>query len=95
MASKGILAAKQAQAAADQAKFLALVNAKLDLLLAQAGIQFNDDAFLNQEAIVEEVPADSTEEAAGTLPEETLPDVGTGEEVVAKVEEAAASSKKK
>jgi hypothetical protein len=68
MASRGILAAKQAQAAEDQAKFLALVNAKLDLLLANAGIKFDDEAFLNGE------PQPSVDEAG----EET--EVAGGEE---------------
>jgi hypothetical protein len=82
MASRGILAAKQAQAAENQARFLALVNAKLDLLLAKVGIKFDDEAFLNGEPqpTVDEA-SEETEVAGGedNPPEDTGQGAG-GEE---------------
>lgn len=93
MASKGILAAKQAQAAADQAKFLALVNAKLDVLLKANKLAFDEAAFFGEAPAVEEA-APEGDGLADNPPAPTGQDESTQVDGVAATE-APTSSKKK
>jgi len=100
MASRGIIAARQLQAAEAQAHLLALMNAKLDLLLKANNIEFDEAAFFS-EAPLEETAPEDTEQSEDNPPENTegetaLTDgVKNPEEFMAKLEEVAVTGKKK